>query len=158
MSKLQICKVSENAIIPVVAGSSTFPIAATDIRFEAVIRNGASHAKAYWLKTGLAFNVPESHILKVYSAPDIARANHARLAECVALVEPGDHSELTLRMVIDDGGKSFEPKAGMVVAKAILEKIVCPELVEVDSFDAPTPTAEKEPVKAKRDVVAKAVK
>lgn len=156
MSKLQICKVSENAMIPVVAGGSTFPIAASDIRFEAVIRNGASHAKAYWMNTGLKFDVPDGHVMKVYAAPSLAKNNLARLAECVALVEPGNHEELTLRMVIDAGGKSFEPKAGMVVAKAILEKIVCPELVEVDSFDAPTP--EKEPVKAKRDVVEKAGK
>ena len=156
MSKLQICKIDAGATVPMLAGGSTFSIEATDIRFEAVIRNGGNHAKAYWLKTGLAFNVPEGHVLKVYSAPDIARANHARLAECVALVEPGDHSELTLRMVIDDGGKSFEPKSGIIVARAMLEKIVCPELEEVDSFDAPKSV--KNTSQPKGDVTAKAGK
>lgn len=156
MSKLQVRKIDNNAVIPVLAGSPVFPIKATDIRYEAMIRAGREQAKAYWLRTGLQFNVPEGHVLKVYPVQELAHNNLARLADCVALVEPGDHNELTLRMVIDDGGKSFEPRAGMVVARAMLEKTVSPELVEVEEFDFPKPVAKTE--KAKKTVTAQAEK
>lgn len=141
MSELQVLKIDEAAIMPELVGAS-FQIFATDNRFEAVLRNGALGAKAYWFHTGLQFNVPAGHVLKVYPDHDFATDNHARLAECVALVEPGDNSELVLKMVIDEGGRSFEPKAGMRIARAMLEQVVIPQLVEVKSFDTPAAAAE----------------
>lgn len=160
MSKLQVRKVSPMATIPTLTGA-TFPICATVSRFEAVLRSGNTQATAYWLNTGLQFDVPEGHVLKVYPEHDLAKNHLARLAECVAIVEPGDHSELVLRLVVDEGGKTFEPKVGMVVARAMLEQIVCPELVEVTSFDEPatgTETATSETAAAVTDETVKKAK
>lgn len=141
MSELQVLKIDETAILPELVGAS-FQIFATDNRLETVLRAGALESKAYWFHTGLQFKVPAGHVLKVYADHDLATLHHTRLAECVALVEPGDHKELVLKMVIDAGGKSFEPKTGMRIARAMLEQIVVPQLVEVKSFDAPAAAAE----------------
>ncbi len=139
MSKLQIRKVHEKAVVDmVIGGAVTMPITSVDTRLDVRLRPEFSpDTKAYWVNTGLKFGVPEGYVLKIFSVPNLAQNYHARLADGVALVEPGDHSELVLRMIVDAGGKLFEPKAGMVVARAMLEKVEPIELEQVLSFDVP---------------------
>lgn len=134
MTNLNVTLLNDAATMPNMIGAAVqLPVLNSFI--DVIQRPGEKVAQAYWIHTGIAFDVPDGHILKIYPAPELAQQHLARLAECVAVVLPGDNSEVKLRLVVDNGGKAFEPKAGMVVAYALLEAAITPVLVGVEKQD-----------------------
>lgn len=142
MTSLNVTLLKHGSTLPDMLGAAVL-LPVLDAHLDVIQRPGEKPAQAYWVNTGLAFDVPEGHILKIYPAPAIAQLHLARLAECVAVVLPGDRREVALRMVVDGGGKAFEPKQGMVVAHAFLETMITPKLVAVAGADQASPEADK---------------
>lgn len=131
MTTLNITLLDDNSTMPDLVGAAV-PFQVLNARLDVIQRPGVTPAQSYMVHTGISFDVPEGHVMKIYPAPEIAKLHLARLAEGVAVVLPGDQREVVLRMVVDNGGKAFEPKQGMVVAYGLLEAVITPVLMGVD--------------------------
>ena len=131
MTNLNVTLLHEKTRLPDMAGPAVV-LRVLDARLDSTLIPGEKPVQAYWIHTGLAFAVPDGHVLKIYPAPELAQRHLARLAECVAVVLPGDDSEVKLRLVVDRGCKSFEPVPNMVVAYGLLEAVITPVLMGVD--------------------------
>lgn len=139
MTSLSVIRLNDSVTMPKMSGVA-IQIPVMDAQIHVTLRTNEKPGKAYLLHTGLAFDVPDGHVLKLYTAPSLARDHLARLAEGVAVVLPGDKNEVILRLVVDNGGKSFEPQPGMIVAHGMLEAVTIPTLIDGNS--------DVEPVKA----------
>lgn len=148
MTTLNVTLLNEKATMPDMLGSVVL-LPLLDAHLDVIQRAGEKPAQAYWINTGLSFNVPDGHVLKIYPAPVIAQNNLARLADGVTVVLPGDRKEVVLRMVVDHGGKTFKPTPGMVIAHGMLEAVITPKLVEEKST---SPESEKTVVPASENV------
>ena len=84
-------------------------------------------------RTGLAFDIPKGYALMVYSRSGHGFKNDVRLANCVGVIDSDYTGEVKVKLTIDHDG-SFTVSHGDRIAQAMLIKVPCVQLVEVDEL------------------------
>lgn len=163
MPQVKIKRLTPDAVLPFRGsdGAAAWDITALDAKLNVVQTPGAARQpRAWWITTGLAVEIPAGYCMKIYPRSGLAVNNFLRLANNVAIIDSDYRGEIKLRMIADEGGQFFEPKAGTVIAQATIEKVESVTWKEVDELSEtargdsgfgsttpvqtdPTPTAEK---------------
>lgn len=137
MPQVKIKRLTPDAVLPFRGsdGAAAWDITALDVTNNVVLTQGAARQpRAWWISTGLAVEIPSGYCLKIYARSGLATKNFLRLANDVAIIDSDYRGEIKLRMIADEGGQFIEPKAGMVVAQAMLEKVESVTWKEVDTL------------------------
>ncbi|MGL4297316.1 MAG: dUTP diphosphatase [Aestuariivirga sp.] len=84
-------------------------------------------------RTGLAFEVPAGHVLKVYSRSGHGFKNGLRLSNATGIVDSDYRGELMVS-ITNDSATAFEFEPGDRIAQAMILPFPQVELVEADSL------------------------
>jgi dUTP pyrophosphatase len=131
----QVRKLSADAKLPEYAtdGSGCFDIYAyLGVNQKAVIRNIDSLA----VHTGLAFEIPEGHVMLVYSRSGMGFKHGVRLANCVAVIDSDYRGELMIKLTNDSGDSHFIFEHGQAIAQGMIIPIQQVEFLEVNELSA----------------------
>ena len=137
MPEVKIKRLTPDAVLPFRGskGAAAWDITALDVKLNVVqTQGGARQPRAWWITTGLAVEIPEGYCMKIYARSGLGTANFLRPANCVAIIDSDYRGEIKLRMIADEGGTFIDPKAGMVVAQAVIEKVEPVTWTEVDEL------------------------
>jgi len=141
MPQVKIQRLTPDAVLPFRGsdGAAAWDITALDVKNNVVLTQGAvRQPRAWWVTTGLAVEIPPGYCLKIYARSGLAATNFLRLANNVAIIDSDYRGEIKLRMIADEGGQFIEPKAGMVIAQAMIEKVESVTWKEVDQLSETT--------------------
>ncbi|WP_072052767.1 dUTP diphosphatase [Pantoea anthophila] len=137
MPQVKIKRLTPDAVLPFRGsdGAAAWDITALDAKLNVVQTSGAARQpRAWWITTGLAVEIPPGYCMKIYARSGLAVNNFLRLANNVAIIDSDYRGEIKLRMIADEGGQFIEPKAGMVIAQATIEKVESVTWKEVDQL------------------------
>ncbi|MDU4129553.1 MULTISPECIES: dUTP diphosphatase [Pantoea] len=137
MPQIKIKRLTPDAKLPFRGsdGAAAWDITALDVKNNVVLTQGATRQpRAWWVTTGLAVEIPPGYCMKIYPRSGLAVNNFLRLANNVAIIDSDYRGEIKLRMIADEGGQFIEPKAGMVIAQATIEKVESVTWKEVDQL------------------------
>ena len=137
MPEVKIKRLTPDAVLPFRGskGAAAWDITALDVKLNVVqTQGGARQPRAWWITTGLAVEIPEGYCMKIYARSGLGTANFLRPSNCVAIIDSDYRGEIKLRMIADEGGLAIEPKAGMVIAQAVIEKVEPVTWTEVDEL------------------------
>lgn len=137
MPQVKIKRLTPDAVLPFRGsdGAAAWDITALDAKLTVVQTPGADRQpRAWWITTGLAVEIPAGYCMKIYPRSGLAVNNFLRLANNVAIIDSDYRGEIKLRMIADEGGQFFEPKAGTVIAQATIEKVESVTWKEVDQL------------------------
>jgi len=137
MPEVKIKRLTPDAVLPFRGskGAAAWDITALDVKLNVVqTQGGARQPRAWWITTGLAVEIPEGYCMKIYARSGLGTANFLRPSNCVAIIDSDYRGEIKLRMIADEGGLAIEPKAGMVIAQAVIEKVEPVIWTEVDEL------------------------
>lgn len=131
--KVKVKKLHPDAKLPVYAtdGAACFDLHAL---------NGDHLVAGYSaeFETGLAFEVPEGHVMLIYSRSGHGFALNARLANCVGVIDSDYRGEVKVKLnrdAIDDSeGCGTQILAGDRIAQAMIVPIPKIEFVEADEL------------------------
>lgn len=129
--KLKVKKLHTNAIIPKyqTAGAACFDI-------HALIEDGSSfvrYAEPATIRTGLSFEVPEGHVMLVFSRSGHGFKSDTRLANCVGVLDSDYRGELFVKLTRDPRDLIVSPIEvlhGDRIAQAMIFPIPSVELEE----------------------------
>ena len=126
-------RLTDTAILPAfaTAGAACFDLHA-DLKSE----DGCEQiifSYEHIFRTGLAFDIPKGYALMVYSRSGHGFKNDVRLANCVGVIDSDYTGEVKVKLTIDHDG-SFTVSHGDRIAQAMLIKVPCVQLVEVDEL------------------------
>lgn len=107
-------------------GSACFDLMAT---CDGRVLMGAS----FHVGTGLAFEIPATHVMLIFSRSGHGFKNGVRLANCVGVIDSDYRGEVGATLT-NDGGENFHFKKGDRIAQALLVPIPYVALVEVDEL------------------------
>lgn len=133
--QLKIKKLSERAILPVYAtpGAACFDLHACLPDNVAMHRPARARDASIVVPTGLAFEVPEGHVMLVYSRSGQAFKENTRLANCVGVIDSDYRGEVKVKLTRDDGLGLYYVH-GARIAQAMIVPIPRVELIEVDEL------------------------
>lgn len=137
MPQIKIKRLTPDAKLPFHGsdGAAAWDITALDVKNSVVLTQGAvRQPRAWWVTTGLAVEIPAGYCMKIYARSGLAVNNFLRLANNVAIIDSDYRGEIKLRMIADEGGQFIEPKAGTVIAQAMIEKVESVTWKEVDTL------------------------
>lgn len=88
------------------------------------------------IRTGLAFDIPEGHVMLVYSRSGHGFKNDVRLANCVGVIDSDYRGELMVKLTNDNSdGNNLTIKHGDRIAQAMIVPIPSVRIDEVASLD-----------------------
>lgn len=113
--KVKIKKLHEDAVIPTYGtdGAGAFDISTTE---SGVVYRG--NPKVF--KTGLAFEIPEGHVMLLFSRSGHGFRSNTRLANCVGVIDSDYRGELMVKLTMDGGGMLLDVKRGDRIAQGII--------------------------------------
>lgn len=108
--EVRIKKTHPDAVIPTYStdGSACFDLYSIERGY-----NG------YLLRTGISFEVPDQHVMLVFSRSGHGFNNNTRLANCVGVIDSDYRGEVMVKLVRDDGD-SFLIEEGDRIAQAMI--------------------------------------
>jgi dUTP pyrophosphatase len=132
--QLKIKKLHPDAVIPkyATAGSACFDLHAiveNDVSADAVLPG-----HFYTFRTGLAFEVPNGYVLKVYSRSGHGFRYGTRLANGTGIIDSDYRGELMVRLKNDGYSKPVVVHHGDRIAQAMLVPIPRVDMIEVDKL------------------------
>lgn len=132
---IKIKKTNENAILPTYAtnGSACFDLYAPK-DFQSV---DVAHGEPQSVNTGLAFEVPDDHVMLIFSRSGHGFKNDTRLANCVGVIDSDYRGDIAVKLTRDattnDSPQMFVD-AGDRIAQAMIIEVTRVTLVEVDKL------------------------
>lgn len=81
---------------------------------------GAFVADRFVFDTGLAFEIPEGHVMLIYSRSGHGFKNDARLSNCVGVIDADYRGEVKVKLRCDSKMNSLAVKPGDRVAQAMI--------------------------------------
>jgi len=125
--KLKVKKLHPDAVIPKYAtkGAACFDLHALDAKCE-LIQRGFPHT----YRTGLAFEIPQGHVMLVFSRSGHGFKNDARLANCVGVIDSDYRGEVAVKLTVD-GYSSLTVKKGDRIAQTMVIPVEQVEFEEV---------------------------
>lgn len=129
---LGVKRLTDTAILPAfaTAGAACFDLHA-DLRADGY--NLVYFRESEVIRTGLAFDIPEGYALMIYSRSGHGFKNDVRLANCVGVIDSDYTGEVKIKLTIDNE-EGFIVEHGSRIAQAMLIKVPCAQLVEVDEL------------------------
>lgn len=118
MLEVKLSKRNETALEPVYAtdGSGCFDLYSTD---DAVIHPG----QAKDVGTGLSFEIPEGHVMLVFSRSGHGFKSGVRLSNSVGVIDSDYRGEVRVKLHNDGASLDFRVQAGDRVAQAMIVPI-----------------------------------
>lgn len=92
------------------------------------------HTDAATFDTGLAFEVPEGWVLKIYSRSGHGFKNGARLSNCVGVIDSDYRGQVAVRIQMDHYENPFYIGHGDRIAQAMLERVERVRFIEVEEL------------------------
>lgn len=131
--KVGVKKLDEEAKIPQYAtdGAACFDIAALD---SGVVYSGC--AKQF--RTGLAFEIPEDHVMLIFSRSGHGFKNGVRLSNCVGVIDSDYRGELGVKLHNEGDFKSLEVNPGDRIAQGMIikyDRVQFEELTELSTTE-----------------------
>lgn len=131
--KLRVKKLVANAIIPQYAspGAACFDLHSMN---EAVVTSGAPVI----CDTGLAFEIPEGHVMLIYSRSGHGFKNDTRLSNCVGVIDADYRGEVKVKLTKDSLGGILDVQKGDRIAQAMVipvDKVTFEEVDELGSTE-----------------------
>lgn len=124
--KVKVKRLSTAARLPTYAtdGSGCFDLYAT---------HGANldSERPAAIGTGLSFEIPEGHVMLVFSRSGHGFNHDVRLANCVGVIDSDYRGEVKVKLTCDDYRKSLVVSEGDRVAQALIIPIPAVEFEEV---------------------------
>jgi dUTP pyrophosphatase len=127
--KLKIKRLDERAIIPKFAtdGAACFDLHAID---SGIVFGDDSRE----FETGLAFEVPPSHVMLVYSRSGHGFKSDIRLSNCVGVVDSDYRGSVAVKLRADNVELSTHFAAGDRIAQAMIVALPVVQIEEVDEL------------------------
>jgi dUTP pyrophosphatase len=132
MNTLKVKRLHPDAIIPKyqTAGAACFDLHALD---GGIVHSDDRKHEAIF-RTGLAFEVPDGHVMLVYSRSGHGFKNDVRLANCVGVIDSDYRGELQVKLTNDSRKFFLGVSAGDRIAQAMLVPVQQWELTEVEEL------------------------
>jgi len=130
MNKLKVKKLFPYAIIPKYAtkGAACFDLHGGDDIEESTI--GISGV----IGTGLAFEIPEGHVMLIFSRSGHGFRDNIRLANCVGVIDSDYRGEVRVKLTNDYPAQHFQYKRGDRIAQAMVVPVQQVEFEEVSDL------------------------
>lgn len=132
--QLMVKKLHKDAMIPKFAteGAACFDLhAICDTTFGGTLP--VDFFDAVTFRTGLAFEVPQGHVMLVFSRSGHGFKNDVRLANCVGVIDSDYRGEIMVRLTVD-GDEPFCVNKGDRIAQAMILPIPSIEMIESDEL------------------------
>ena len=132
--KLKVKRLRDDAVLPKYAtpGAACFDFhAVVDDQPVVVISDGMRPNKRFG--TGLAFEVPEGHVMLVFSRSGHGFKHDVRLANCVGVIDSDYRGEVQVKLTADTDAW-LGVRHGDRIAQAMVIPVPALELVEVDKL------------------------
>lgn len=85
--------------------------------------------------TGLAFEVPEGHVMLIFSRSGHGFKNDVRLANCVGVIDEDYRGEVKVKLTLDGHGRRpYRVKAGDRIAQAMVMPVHQLTMLEVNQL------------------------
>jgi dUTP pyrophosphatase len=129
--KIRILKLHPDAQVPKyqTEGAACFDLHAVDCSNETDVFN------SQLFRTGLAFEVPEGHVMMVYSRSGQGFNHAVRLANCVGVVDSDFRGEVMVRLVNDrKHGTHYTVSPGDRIAQAMIVPVPQVEFVVAEQL------------------------
>lgn len=134
--ELRIKKLHPDAILPKyqTAGAACFDLHACLPDYGVCFTAGTSDT----IRTGLAFEIPQGHVMLVFSRSGHGFKDNVRLANCVGVIDSDYRGEVKVKLTKDEQGHSdvsiFDVNHGDRIAQAMIIPVQQVQLVEVDEL------------------------
>lgn len=127
--QIKIKRLHPEAIMPIYAtsGAACFDVCA----LESARLNEYTNPAAT-ISTGLCIEIPDGHVLLIFSRSGHGFKHNVRLGNCVGVIDSDYRGELLIRMVADQG--VYTIKKGERIAQALLLPMPTVEFIEVDAL------------------------
>lgn len=126
--KLKVKKLHPDAVIPkyATAGAACFDL-------HAVIEGNAIIAAPYpsIISTGLSFEIPEGHVMLIYSRSGHGFKNNIRLSNCTGVIDSDYRGEVQVKLIQDVSSDILYVNQGDRIAQAMVVPIDRVEFEEV---------------------------
>lgn len=135
--KVKVKKLHQNAYIPKYAtkGSACFDLHAliTVDELNPCILYGGPKT----IRTGLSFEIPENHVMMVFSRSGHGFKNSIRLADCTGIIDADYRGEVMVKLTKDDSSTdNLHIKHGDRIAQAMIVPIDRVDFEEVETLSS----------------------
>lgn len=130
MKQVKVKKLHPDAVIPkyATAGAACFDL--HSIQDGYVSDMGES---SLVFDTGLAFEIPDSHVMLIFSRSGHGFKNNVRLANAIGVIDADYRGEVKVKLTADDDGE-LDVKHGDRIAQAMILPVQQIELLEVEEL------------------------
>ena len=113
--KVNVKRLYDSAILPTYAtdGSGCFDI-------YTMLNGDTDYNEPHTYSTGLAFEIPEDHVMLVFSRSGHGFKNDVRLSNCVGVIDSDYRGELKVKLTCDKIGWGLEVNAGERIAQGMI--------------------------------------
>ena len=113
--KVNVKRLYDSAILPTYAtdGSGCFDI-------YTMLNGDTDYTEPHTYSTGLAFEIPEDHVMLVFSRSGHGFKNDVRLSNCVGVIDSDYRGELKVKLTCDKIGWGLEVNAGERIAQGMI--------------------------------------
>lgn len=127
--KVKVKRLYESAKLPTYAtdGSGCFDI-------YTMLNGDTDYGQPHTYSTGLAFEIPEDHVMLVFSRSGHGFKNDVRLSNCVGVIDSDYRGELKVKLSCDKQGWGLEINAGERIAQGMIIPISKVEFEEVSEL------------------------
>lgn len=132
-NRLKVKRLHEDAKLPQygTTGAACFDVAAVGLGHHTqVVQAGG----AYAFSTGLAFEIPDGHVMLVFSRSGHGFKQDVRLANCVGVIDADYRGELKVKLTADPQGRGIGVRNGDRIAQCMLMPAPQWQLVEAEEL------------------------
>lgn len=131
--KVNVKRLYDSAILPTYAtdGSGCFDI-------YTMLNGDTDYNEPHTYSTGLAFEIPEDHVMLVFSRSGHGFKNDVRLSNCVGVIDSDYRGELKVKLTCDKIGWGLEVNAGERIAQGMIipvQKVYFEEVSELSETE-----------------------
>lgn len=127
--KVKVKRLYHSAILPTYAtdGSGCFDI-------YTMLNGDTDYNEPHTYSTGLAFEVPEDHVMLIFSRSGHGFKNDVRLSNCVGVIDSDYRGELKVKLTCDKIGWGLEVNAGDRIAQGMIIPVAKVSFEEVSEL------------------------
>ena len=127
--KVKVKRLYDSAILPTYAtdGSGCFDI-------YTMLNGDTDYNEPHTYSTGLAFEIPEDHVMLVFSRSGHGFKNDVRLSNCVGVIDSDYRGELKVKLTCDKIGWGLEVNAGDRIAQGMIIPVAKVSFEEVSEL------------------------